>query len=536
MNGTSMSSPNAVGSIACMLSALKANNIPISPYRVRLALENTAKVPKTGSFSPFSLGNGLVQIDAALEWFKNNSDFVPTSLNRVQVTISEANQGVRDFQNRGIYLRELYQSLKPMDFVVGVEPQFKQNSDNEIKVEFERRLLLTCDASYVKLPRLFVMMNQNREFSIRIDPTGLEKGVPHFTQIVALDADNKSLGPVFRVPITVIVPLTTDETSNYNISKQLKLKPAIPYRLFVHVPEGASYVSLNMKSLDDVSVTKYVAHFMQILPNRATRNTEHYKLVVLEPNGEYKTSVKVHGGRTLELCLSKLWQSLGEADVKFDLDFHGIKPIEEKIEMFSTEACHRFDIQNSLRFEEITPSISFKHACQPVRPSESKIQPLAARDLFDNGIQTFRLLLTYSFNVHKGGEYHFALPGLTEFLYECPLDCILVQIFTAGKHYIGASSSFPDRYSIKLEKGEFKALVQLRHEKDSFLEKFKDTPLIIKHKLAAPISLDIYSTLDGAISGEGKKLTLYGLRPGQRTACYVPPVPEEKYIFVYIQL
>lgn len=56
--------------------------------------------------------------------------------------------------------------------------------DNEIKVEFERRLLLTCDASYVKLPRLFVMMNQNREFSIRIDPTGLEKGVPHFTQVI----------------------------------------------------------------------------------------------------------------------------------------------------------------------------------------------------------------------------------------------------------------------------------------------------------------------------------------------------------------
>jgi hypothetical protein len=48
--------------LACMLSALKANNIPISPYRVRLALENTAKVPKTGSFSPFSLGNGLVQV------------------------------------------------------------------------------------------------------------------------------------------------------------------------------------------------------------------------------------------------------------------------------------------------------------------------------------------------------------------------------------------------------------------------------------------------------------------------------------------
>ncbi|KAM3717836.1 Tripeptidyl-peptidase [Dirofilaria immitis] len=39
MSGTSMSSPNVTGTVVCLISALKAQNILWSPYLVRLALE-----------------------------------------------------------------------------------------------------------------------------------------------------------------------------------------------------------------------------------------------------------------------------------------------------------------------------------------------------------------------------------------------------------------------------------------------------------------------------------------------------------------
>lgn len=50
--------------LACLLSALQKSGISFSPYRIRLALENTAKPPTTGDCVPFSVGYGLLQVGA----------------------------------------------------------------------------------------------------------------------------------------------------------------------------------------------------------------------------------------------------------------------------------------------------------------------------------------------------------------------------------------------------------------------------------------------------------------------------------------
>ncbi|PNG74477.1 Tripeptidyl-peptidase 2, partial [Tetrabaena socialis] len=63
MNGTSMSSPNAAGGIALLLSGLLAGGAgPIAPHRLCRALENTA-LPLGGA-SPdavLTYGRGLIQ-------------------------------------------------------------------------------------------------------------------------------------------------------------------------------------------------------------------------------------------------------------------------------------------------------------------------------------------------------------------------------------------------------------------------------------------------------------------------------------------
>lgn len=59
--------------LACLLSALKAQNISWSPYLIRLALENTARLPKDQN--RFAVGSGLLQV--AFRFFKKISKNLP---------------------------------------------------------------------------------------------------------------------------------------------------------------------------------------------------------------------------------------------------------------------------------------------------------------------------------------------------------------------------------------------------------------------------------------------------------------------------
>ena len=67
MNGTSMSSPNAAGNVALLVSALKQQNISYSPPRIRRAIENTAAdIPTSGS--KLDSGHGLLQVSSAYDY------------------------------------------------------------------------------------------------------------------------------------------------------------------------------------------------------------------------------------------------------------------------------------------------------------------------------------------------------------------------------------------------------------------------------------------------------------------------------------
>jgi len=75
MNGTSMSSPNACGGIALVLSALKQEGQRYSPHRVRRALENTCE-PLGDGVGPWVLtsGRGMIRVDRAVEYLSRSAD------------------------------------------------------------------------------------------------------------------------------------------------------------------------------------------------------------------------------------------------------------------------------------------------------------------------------------------------------------------------------------------------------------------------------------------------------------------------------
>lgn len=50
-------------------------------------------------------------------------------------------------------------------------------ADPELKINFSMNLVLTSDATWVKIPQYLAMSNSARVFVAQIDPTGLPIGV-----------------------------------------------------------------------------------------------------------------------------------------------------------------------------------------------------------------------------------------------------------------------------------------------------------------------------------------------------------------------
>merc|ERR1719477_344682 len=65
MNGTSMSSPNACGNVALLLSALKQQGIEYTPLGIETALINSANAAKLARVDPVARGFGLLQLNEA---------------------------------------------------------------------------------------------------------------------------------------------------------------------------------------------------------------------------------------------------------------------------------------------------------------------------------------------------------------------------------------------------------------------------------------------------------------------------------------
>jgi tripeptidyl-peptidase-2 len=202
MNGTSMASPHACGCVALLLSACKAEGIPISSPRIQRAIENTAKAMP--GLSRLQQGWGMVQVEEAYKY--------------LQATKAEASEDIffqvyvdnRPGNPRGIYLRQPEESLICHNFSVRVDPQFKREYDLDdttqwSRINFEMQFSISATESWVSVPDTFMLMHNGRSFKIDVDPRNLSHGV-HTANVIGRVAGQPDSGVIWSLPITVIKP------------------------------------------------------------------------------------------------------------------------------------------------------------------------------------------------------------------------------------------------------------------------------------------------------------------------------------------
>lgn len=343
MNGTSMAAPNACGSIALLLSALKAQGLSYSPPLIRRAVMNSASV--LPDLHPLSQGHGLLQVDAAYDYLTRFHK-APYSNVPLVVSVNGSRQG------RGVYLREAHMTKVSRDFKVTVEPKFHEDSASEEKVGYEKRFALSVSpkeaSSWVTSPEFFLLVNGGRGFNITVDGSRLPPGL-HFAQVQGHDVDYPDAGPAFEVPITIVKPIELADEGKGTVSLGVhSFTAGDVQRHFVTPPVGSTYMEVVLtdrrpvlnnavKSEDgegkDGSLVMVALQTVQLLPHTPFRDAEFEKYVSLSAGQREAFCVRIEAGVTVEIVLAQYAIAEGAITVGLDVAFRGLLPQPTEVAM-----------------------------------------------------------------------------------------------------------------------------------------------------------------------------------------------------------
>ena len=520
MNGTSMSSPHATGCVALLISACKAEGIPVSSARIRKALKNSCR--QLSHLSMLQQGAGMIQVDKAFEYLQANKAAGAEDI-QFEVTIDN-----RAGSPRGVYLRQPEHSSTKQSFSVNVEPSFRDedgvsDEGQKSKIDFEMKFKLESTTSWVSTPPFFMLMNTGRSFKIEVDPTKLEPGV-HTAAVEGMDVSVDGRRVLFSVPITVVKPLPSSTVTSL---PGLDFSPAEVKRFFLVPPLGSSWMDVVIKDCrraddgGDSSTRLLVLHTVQMLPHAAYRDFEKYAYHNLRPAQTVITSIPVEPGVTCELNLARYWSTLGTTKVDVDVQFHGIRPSPNNIDLRSGIGGQLVRLYSDVGDVTVNPSASLTSSLSPARPKAgASVSPLIdERDVWPSPNRKLHaLVLEYEFTQEESGSITPRAPVLQGVLYEAGFESQMMLLFNGDKKYLGAADAWPS--SVTAPKGTMKVRLQVRHEDPAKLEPLKDMTIWIERELDKELSLSCYSTKeDTALGSTAFKKRL--LQKGNNCAVFI---------------
>ncbi|ESQ55302.1 hypothetical protein EUTSA_v10024222mg [Eutrema salsugineum] len=504
MNGTSMASPSACGAVALLLSAMKAEGIPVSPYSVRRALENTSIPVGDLPEDKLTTGQGLMQVDKAYEYLKQFKD-CPCVFYQIKVNLS----GKTTPTSRGIYLREATACRQSTEWTVQVDPKFHEGASNlKELVPFEECLELhSTDEGVVRVPDYLLLTHNGRSFNVVVDPTNLGDGV-HYFEVYGIDCKAPQRGPLFRIPVTIIIPTTVANRPPVISFQQMSFISGHIERRYIEVPLGATWAEATIRTSGFDTTRRFYIDTLQLCPLRRPIKWEN-AATFASPSAK-SFAFPVVSGQTMELALAQFWSSgLGSREptiVDFEIAFHGIGVNKEELILDGSEAPIKVEAEALLASEKLVPIAVLNKIRVPYQPVDAQLKTLSTgRDTLLSGKQILALTLTWVMLLLSWCR---CLPLFIK---------KFMRVHAMGDVYPASS---------KLPKGEYKLQLYLRHENVQLLEKLKQLIVFIERNMGE-VRLNLHSEPDGPVTGNGAFKSSV-LMPGVKEAFYLCPPTKDK--------
>ena len=541
MNGTSMSSPNCCGCLALLISGLKALKLDYTPYLIQRAIENTGKDIQ----DPFQVS--FIQVEKAWKYLLEHS--LPNFKLGYEVTILET-------QGRGIYLREYDETHRLGQFTIQLDPIFPESlnpNTNLDKFNMDAQLILQSTQSWIKIPNHIHLNNGGRSFMTVIDPTLLEPGL-HFGQILAFDSKHVDGGPLIKIPVTICKPLK--ESSFIQLENQL-FSPGKIMRHFTTVPFGSNFAQMTIQCKNRDTNARFYTHLMQLAPQTSYKHLEHDFAFSLNTNGTglendvptFTKTFRVIPGMTMEVCLAQFWSSLNSTNVKLSIKFSGLL-LSTSSESVLRHSCTnsgdsllinsgnhgftRLNVFNTIRKEEYNFNLSLDTIRRVLRPLSEppKIAPLASRDVLPLNKQCHEFILIYKLILNDShSSVSIKCPRFNDVLYDSCFENFCILILDSNKKCLSYQDVFPK--NIKLKEGNYTIKIQITSSHLEWLDKLNGMPLVCDLSLGKSLSLPLYSTLSGCITGNSDLIVKKtSLLKGTRRAYFIGDVVYPKEVGV----
>ncbi|MDB4777361.1 S8 family serine peptidase [Verrucomicrobia bacterium] len=482
MNGTSMASPYACGAIGLILSGLKSEGKPYSPYGIRMAVEETAQIQE--HLDSFSQGHGLIQINKAFENLQSTSE----SRSNIGFEIQNTNQS----SERGIYLRENTPSITTHK--LRIQPLFTKATKAHTKAIFENWAVLTCEATWVSSPDSVLINQKGGKVNVKVNSTMLTPGA-HTTFIKG--KDQFSGRTLFKIPVHAIVSSSLAGIDKTEWKKKLQLQPGEVQRVFLKPPSWAKWAEMRFQSNSSESNDRLVLHTAQLLRSQRFNRAEWKRYIPARSLSNYQASVPVHGNPMMEWTFASYWSNQSPIKLNVEIKFKGLEGLQQVYVMGSALIPIPANIQGVHDTIELQPQGSLTEVEFSLLPSNASIQRSSdPRDILVNDQELHRLDLFYKWENTQAGSLNVHWDALAEVLYDSSYSSLLWKV--EGPN--GRVLTYDDAWShpIKINKGTHRISLTIWHEYKELLESFRKLPLNLSLPLSQSIPILTVTNLSAA--------------------------------------
>ncbi len=508
-NGTSMSSPNACGSLAVLIGALRAESIPYTASSLKQVIANTA-VPIPGE-DRFSQGQGMLRVDRALALLQEHA--IPLAP-RYEVRIPSRDGAP------GLYLREYPDNRQPSRVTISVEPRFARTFPNESKLQLNRKWRLESTVPWLACPEHLFITNKATTFEVEIDPSITKHGV-YTGEIVATDAEAPEWGAVLRIPATLIRPRVVRE-GMWSAGGQLARGDV--RRFFLTPPEGATQATLTFTNETTVA-QRVIAHVMQTLPQRRHEESGQRWRLTVDAGESVERRLAIMSGKTVEVAIASNWDSAEDLKFRAEMAFEGLQADTRTLYFHPGETIARLEVRSAFPQQRLSPQGNFTHWQAVIPPGEKAVRALNEQH---HDHQIYEAMVDYQFTLEKSARITPRFPDLNRRLYEADVQSQIFTITDSNGQRVAADDGW-EPHAVSLRAGDYCVHYHWRHDDVELLEKLAERPLVLEGALGSAVPISVHETRREGVNGRrmsARTLSEGSLRPLHLTAPSAKELPK----------